>query len=42
MQEKPLSIAMREINAGVLVCIDENLEGSEEPVAETPTYDNPA
>ena len=42
VQEKPLSIAMREINSGVLACIDENLEESEQPVAEVPTYDNPA
>jgi len=42
VQEKPLSIAMREINAGVLACIDENTEEAAEPDAETPTYDNPA
>ena len=42
VHEKPLSIALREINAGVLACIDENTEEVAEPDVETPTYDNPA
>ena len=42
VQEKPLSIAMREINAGVLSCIEDDSEGEEPVAVDTPTYDNPA
>lgn len=40
VQEKPLSIALREVNAGVLSC----LEGDADDAAEvdTTSYDNPA
>ena len=42
VQEKPLSIALREINAGVLTCIDDDAEEPSASRGETPTYDNPA
>jgi len=42
VQEKPLSIALREVNAGVLTCIEGDAEESDPAVVETPTYDNPA
>ncbi|MDN5763345.1 MAG: DNA-directed RNA polymerase subunit omega [Microlunatus sp.] len=41
IQEKPLSIALREVNAGVLTCI-EGAEDEADAPAETPSYDNPA
>lgn len=48
IQEKPLSIALREVNAGVLTCTDtdpegEALDGAAEPTAGTDgSYLNPA
>ena len=42
VQEKPLSIALREVNAGVLSCIEGEAEETEAVEVDTPTYDNPA
>ncbi|CAA9392531.1 MAG: DNA-directed RNA polymerase omega subunit [uncultured Propionibacteriaceae bacterium] len=44
VQEKPLSIAMREINAGVLSCvdIDPDAEESDSAAEAEPSFDNPA
>lgn len=42
VQEKPLSIALREVNAGVLSCIEGEAEDEEPAAVDTPTYDNPA
>ena len=42
VQEKPLSIALREVNAGVLTCIEGDAEEAEAPAVDIPSYDNPA
>lgn len=42
VQEKPLSIALREVNAGVLSCIEGEAEDEEPTPVDAPTYDNPA
>lgn len=45
LQEKPLSIALREVNAGVLTCVEEDTAdpaADGEPPIDPPTYDNPA
>jgi DNA-directed RNA polymerase subunit omega len=46
VQEKPLSIALREINAGVLTCIDIDPDapesGAEATTEAEPSFDNPA
>ncbi len=41
VQEKPLSIALREVNAGLLTCTDAEPEGSQ-PAGQEHTFDNPA
>jgi DNA-directed RNA polymerase subunit omega len=44
VQEKPLSIALREVNAGLLNCIDIDAEGEPavEADADPADFDNPA
>ena len=42
VQEKPLSIALREVNAGVLTCIEGEEDETEPAAVDSPTYDNPA
>ena len=41
IQEKPLSIALREVNAGVLTCTDLDSEEADPDSSES-AYDNPA
>lgn len=43
LQEKPLSIALREVNAGVLTCVDaDEPEAGEQLAEDLSPYDNPA
>lgn len=42
VQEKPLSIALREVNAGVLSCIEGEAEETDPVTVDDPSYDNPA
>ena len=42
VQEKPLSIALREVNAGVLSCVDIDPDAPESEDATEPSFDSPA
>lgn len=42
VQEKPLSIALREVNAGVLTCIEGDADEAAAAEVDTTSYDNPA
>ncbi len=42
VQEKPLSIALREVNAGVLNCIDIDPDAPETETDSEPSFESPA